>query len=162
MISIIVAIDEKNAIGINGDMLCHLPNDLRHFKETTSHHTVVMGKRTLFSLPKYPLPNRRNIVLSTQPDTSIEGVEWATTIDEVLQIVAQEEEAFIMGGGMVYKQFMPIADKLYITHIHHAFEEADTYFPAIDTTTWQKINEERHEADDRHKYAYSFLEYIRK
>ncbi len=162
MLSLIVAIDENNAIGINGDMLCHLPNDLRHFKTTTSGHTVIMGKRTLFSLPKYPLPNRRNIVLSSQPDTSIEGVEWVTSIEEAQQAVAAEEEAFIMGGGMVYKQFMPIADKLYITHIHHAFPAADTYFPAINPNEWKLISEERHEADERHAYAYSFCEYIRK
>ncbi len=162
MLSLIVAIDENNAIGINGDMLCHLPNDLRHFKETTSGHTVIMGKRTLFSLPKYPLPNRRNIVLSSQPDHTIQGVEWVTSIKETQQVVAAEEEAFIMGGGMVYKQFMPIADKLYITHIHNAFPAADTYFPAINPEEWQRISEERHEADERHAYAYSFCEYTRK
>ncbi len=162
MISLIVAIDENNAIGINGDMLCHLPNDLRHFKETTSGHTVVMGKRTLFSLPKYPLPNRRNIVLSSQPNYNIKGVEWVRSIEEAQQTIATEEEAFIMGGGMVYEQFMPIADKLYITHIHHAFPEADTYFPVIDLNIWQLVFCERHEADERHAYAYSFCEYMRK
>ncbi len=162
MLSLIVAIDENNAIGINGDMLCHLPNDLRHFKETTLGHTVIMGKKTLFSLPKYPLPNRRNIVLSSQPDHTIQGVEWVTSIEEAQQVVAAAEEAFIMGGGMVYKQFMPIADKLYITHIHNAFPAADTYFPTINPEEWQRISEERHEADERHAYAYSFCEYIRK
>ncbi len=160
MLSLIVAIDENNAIGIHGDMLCHLPNDLRHFKNTTSGHTVIMGKRTLFSLPKYPLPNRRNIVLSSQPDYSIEGVEWVQSIEEAQQAVVTEEEAFIMGGGIVYNQFMPIADKLYITHIHHAFPEADTYFPAINPNAWQLISCEHHEADERHAYAYSFCEYI--
>ncbi len=162
MLSLIVAIDEKNAIGIDGDMLCYLPNDLRHFKETTSGHTVIMGKRTLFSLPKYPLPNRRNIVLSSQPDTRIEGVEWVRSIEEAQQAVATEEEAFIMGGGTVYKQFMPLADKLYITHIHHAFPAADTYFPEIDLSIWQQIACKRHEADERHAYAYSFCEYVRR
>ncbi len=160
MLSLIVAIDENNAIGIHGDMLCHLPNDLRHFKNTTSGHTVIMGKRTLFSLPKYPLPNRRNIVLSSQPDYSIEGVEWVQSIEEAQQAVVTEEEAFIMGGGIVYNQFMPIADKLYITHIHHAFPEADTYFPAINPNAWQLISCEHHEADERHAYAYSFCEYV--
>ncbi len=162
MLSLIVAIDENNAIGINGDMLCHLPNDLRHFKETTQGHTVIMGKRTLFSLPKYPLPNRRNIVLSSQPDTTIQGVEWVTSIEEAKQAIQPDEEAFITGGGVVYKQFMPIADKLYITHIHHAFKAADTYFPAIRSEEWQLVSEERHEADERHAYAYSFCEYIRR
>ncbi len=161
MISMIVAIDAQNAIGRNGDMLCHLPNDLRHFKEITSHHTVVMGRRTLFSLPKYPLPNRRNIVLSSSPDTTIEGVEWATSIEELRTLIAGEKEVFIMGGGKVYEQFMPLANKLYITHIEHAFPEADTYFPAIDDS-WKQISEERHEADEKHAFAYSFVEYIRK
>ncbi len=162
MLSLIVAIDENNAIGIHGDMLCHLPNDLRHFKETTQGHTVIMGKRTLFSLPKYPLPNRRNIVLSSQPDYSIEGVEWVRSIEEAQQAVAAEEEAFIMGGGIVYEQFIPLADKLYITHIHHAFPAADTYFPAIHPSEWQRISCERHNPDDRHAFAYSFCEYIRR
>ncbi len=162
MLSLIVAIDENNAIGIDGDMLCHLPNDLRHFKETTSGHTVIMGKRTLFSLPKYPLPNRRNIVLSTQPDYGIAGVEWVQSIEEAQQAVATEDEAFVMGGGIVYKQFMPLADKLYITHIHHAFPEADTYFPSIDSDAWELVSCERHEADERHAVAYSFCEYVRK
>ncbi len=162
MLSLIVAIDEKNAIGINGDMLCHLPNDLRHFKHITSGHTVIMGKRTLFSLPKYPLPNRRNIVLTKDKGQRTKDIEYAHTIEDVLQMVQGEEEAFIMGGGMVYKQFMPIADKLYITHIHHTFPEADTYFPAIDTAEWQLTSCERHEADERHAFAYSFCEYVRR
>ncbi len=162
MISLIVAIDENNAIGINGDMLCHLPNDLRHFKEMTSGHTVIMGKRTLFSLPKYPLPNRRNIVLSSQPDISVEGVEWVRSIEEAQQAVTTDKEAFIMGGGTVYQQFMPIADKLYITHIHHTFPAADTYFPEIDLDVWNLVACERHEPDERHAYPYSFCEYIRK
>ncbi len=162
MLSLIVAIDENNAIGINGDMLCHLPNDLRHFKNTTSGHTVIMGKRTLFSLPKYPLPNRRNIVLTKEEGQKIKDIEYAHTIEDVLKMVEGEEEAFIMGGGMVYEQFMPIADKLYITHIHHTFSAADTYFPAIDTDQWQLVSCERHDADERHAYAYSFCVYERR
>ncbi len=161
MISMIVAIDAQNAIGRNGDMLCHLPNDLRHFKDITSHHTVVMGRRTLFSLPKYPLPNRRNIVLTKDEGQRIKDVEYAHSIEDALEMVKGEEEVFIMGGGKVYEQFMPLADKLYITHIEHAFPEADTYFPAIDDS-WKQISEERHEADEKHAFAYSFMEYIRK
>ncbi len=161
MTSLIVAIDENNAIGKAGDMLCHLPNDLRYFKEKTSGHTVIMGKKTLLSLPKRPLPNRRNIVLTSQPE-DIAGVEWAISIEEAMKIVQGEEEVFVMGGGMVYKQFMTLADKLYITHIHHAFEEADTYFPLISPDEWQLVSTEEHPADEKHAFAYAFAIYTRK
>lgn len=162
MLSIIVAIAENYAIGKNGDLLCHLPADLKHFKETTSGKTVLMGERTFFSLPKHPLPNRRNVVLTDVTGKTFEGAESAYSIDELRVKVANEEEAFVIGGGMVYRQMMPLADKLYITHIHHSWEDADTFFPEIKAEEWTLISEEHHEADEHNPYAFTFAEYIRK
>lgn len=162
MISIIVAIAENYAIGRKGDLLCHLPNDLKHFKQITSGKTVLMGERTFFSLPKHPLPNRRNIVLTDVSGKTFEGAEVAYSIDELLQLVKGEEEAFVIGGGMVYRQMMPLADKLYITHIHHSWDDADTFFPEIDTNIWKQIRSEKHQQDENNPYNYTFAEYIRR
>jgi dihydrofolate reductase len=162
MISIIVAISEENAIGKQGGLLCHLPNDLKHFKAVTSGATVIMGERTFFSLPKHPLPNRRNIVITDVAGKTFDGAESAYSIEEAVNLVKDEQEAFIIGGGMVYRQFMPIADKLYITHIHHSWSDADTFFPEIKDSEWQRTNEEKHLADENNPYDYTFAEYLRK
>ena len=162
MISIIVAIAENYAIGKKGDLLCHLPADLKHFKEITSGNTVLMGERTFFSLPKHPLPNRRNIVLTDVAGKTFDGAEAVYSLDELVAKISPEEEAFVIGGGMVYRQMMPRADKLYITHIHHSWEDADTFFPEIKETEWQLISAERHEADEKNPYAYTFAEYLKK
>jgi dihydrofolate reductase len=168
MISIIVAIAENYAIGKKGDLLCHLPADLKHFKDITSGKTVLMGERTFFSLPKHPLPNRRNIVLTDVPGKTFEGAEAVYSIPEMVELINGdaslngEEEAFVIGGGMVYRQMMPQADKLYITHIHHSWEDADTFFPEIDSDIWEQTSAERHEADEKNPYAYTFCTYHRR
>ena len=162
MISIIVAIAENYAIGKKGDLLCHLPADLKHFKETTSGKTVMMGERTFFSLPKHPLPNRRNIVLTDVAGKTFDGAEAVYSLDEMEAKVQGEEEAFVIGGGMVYRQMMPRADKLYITHIHHSWEDADTFFPEIDPNVWKQTSAERHEADENNPFAFTFAEYVKK
>ena len=169
MISIIVAIAENYAIGKKGDLLCHMPADLKHFKEITSGQTVLMGERTFFSLPKHPLPNRRNIVLTDVPGKTFEGAEAVYSINELMEKLKdeslklkEEEEAFVIGGGMVYRQMMPLADKLYITQIHHSWEDADTFFPEIDPALWEQTSAERHEADDKNPYAYTFCTYNRR
>lgn len=168
MISIIVAVADNYAIGKQGDLLCHMPSDLKHFKAITSGHPVIMGERTYYSLPKRPLPNRRNIVLTDVVGKQIEGAEVVYSIPEAIAAVKNMEsesgepvEAFILGGGMVYRQFMTIADKLYITHIHHSWPDADTFFPEIEPTIWKAVAEEHHEADDNNPYPYSFVEYVR-
>ena len=162
MISIIVAIAENYAIGKQGGLLCHLPADLQHFKQITSGKTVLMGERTFYSLPKHPLPNRRNIVLTDVPGKTFEGAEAVYSLDELVAAVKPDEEAFVIGGGMVYRQMMPLADKLYITHIHHSWEDADTFFPVIEPDKWRKTSEEHHEADEKNPYPYTYAEYLRK
>ena len=162
MITIIVAIAENYAIGKKGDLLCHLPADLKHFKEITSGKTVLMGERTFYSLPKHPLPNRRNIVLTDVKGKTFEGAEAVYSLEELCAKVQGEEEAFVIGGGMVYRQMMPKADKLYITHIHHSWEDADTFFPEIKEDEWQLISSEEHKADEKNPYDFTFCTYNRR
>ena len=161
MISIIVAIAENYAIGKKGDLLCHMPADLKHFKTITSGHTVMMGERTFLSLPKHPLPNRRNIVLTDVAGKTFEGAETVYSIDEMVNCINGDEEAFVIGGGMVYRQMMERADKLYITHIHHSWPDADTFFPEIAPAIWKQLSAERHEADENNPYAFTFAEYVK-
>ena len=162
MISIIVAIADNYAIGKQGGLLCHLPADLQHFKQITSGHTVIMGERTYLSLPKHPLPNRKNIVISDNPAFNDPQAIVVRSIPEALKHVDANEEAFIIGGGMVYRQFMTIADKLYITHIHHTWQDADTFFPVIEQEVWQQTATEERKADEQNPYDLTYAEYMRK
>lgn len=158
-ISIIVAIAQNFAIGKNNDLLFHLPNDLRHFKEITTGKTIIMGRNTLLSLPKWPLPNRRHIVISDNPDENFEGCEIASSIDEAIELVKNEQEAFIIGGGMIYKQFYPLAGKLYLTLVHKDFN-ADTYFPEINYAEWTEKSREDY-FDEKNNFNYSYLNLVR-
>ncbi len=131
MISIIVAIAENNAIGKNNDLLWHIPEDMKRFRKITSGHKIIMGKRTYESLPYRPLKNRTNIVISDIPGDHYEGCVMAYSIQEAMDHCSPDEECFIIGGGMVYRQFLPLADKLYITRVDKSFD-ADIFFPDID------------------------------
>lgn len=161
MISLIVAIAQNGAIGNNQELLCHLPNDLKRFKAITLGHTIVMGRRTYESLPKGALPGRTNVVVTRQADVAWENTIVAHSIDEALAN-SESSELFIIGGATLYEQTLQRANRLYITHIHHAFEQADTFFPAIDYDQWREIEREEHKADERHPYDYSFVTYERK
>lgn len=162
MLSLIVAISENYAIGKAGDLLCHLPNDLKHFKELTTGATIVMGKKTFFSLPRRPLPNRRNIVLTRDIAFAYDNTEVAHSIPELQTMLQADERVFIIGGGEVYKQFMPLVDELQITHIHHTWEDADTFFPEIDLSMWECTSEEQYKQDEKHAFAYTFATYHKK
>jgi dihydrofolate reductase len=159
-ISIIVAIAENFAIGKNNDLLFHLPNDLKHFKEITSGHTIIMGRNTLLSLPKWPLPNRRHIIITDKKDDVFPGCEIVFSIEEAIEKVKNEQEAFIIGGGMIYKQFFPIAGKLYLTLVHQPFE-ADVFFPEINYTEWNEFSREDFR-DEKNNFEYSYLNLERK
>ena len=160
MISIIVAIAENHAIGFNNDLLWHIPEDLKRFKRITSGHKIIMGKRTFESLPVRPLPNRTSIVISDDPKDVFEGCIMAYSIQEAIDHCSPDEECFIIGGGMVYRQFLPLADKLYITRVHERFE-ADVFFPEIDLEYWEEEKVEVPMDPDR-KMNYSFTTYLRK
>ncbi len=140
--NLIVAIDKNNGIGKNGNLLCHLSADLKHFKEVTTGKTVIMGYNTLVSLPKSaPLKNRRNIVLY-EKDIEIEGAEVVHSIDELFSLVkdADPDELFVIGGAMVYTTLMPYCKRLYITHIDKAFD-ADRFLPEIKADEWRAVEE---------------------
>ena len=160
MISIIVAIAENHAIGKNNDLLWHIPEDLRRFKRITSGHKIIMGKRTYESLPVRPLPGRTSIVISDDPKDDFEDCIMAYSIEEALQHCDPDEECFVIGGGMVYRQFLPLADKLYITKVHATFD-GDTFFPEIDPEDWQITDKAAGKAGDGDP-GFSFLTYSRK
>ncbi len=160
-ISIIVAIAENNAIGKNNQLLWHIPDDLKRFKRLTTGHPVIMGKKTFESLPFRPLPNRMNIVLSDIPGDKIEGCTMAYSIEEAVSLCPENEECFVMGGGMVYRQFLEIADKLYITFVHKDFD-ADTFFPEIDYSKWELTGEEKHINEDSNSLSFTYKIFKRK
>jgi dihydrofolate reductase len=160
MISIIVAIAENNAIGKNNDLLWHIPEDMKRFKQITTGHKIIMGKRTYESLPYRPLKNRTNIVISDIPGDQYEGCIMAYSIEEAMQQCAPDEECFIIGGGMVYLQFLPLADKLYITRVYKSFD-ADVFFPDIDPVIWEETGREEGSGDGM-DFTYSFITYQRR
>lgn len=162
--SIIVAIARNFAIGLRNELLYKMPNDMKHFKETTTGHTILMGRNTFYSFPKRPLPNRRNIVLALPEEIPAdkEGAEWFTSLDDAFNAVRDDGEVFVVGGAFVYRQCLPLADKLYLTIVDDEPEEADAYFPTIDFSEWKELSREDFPADEKHKYPYSFVTYQRK
>ena len=159
-LSIIVAIAENHAIGKDNKLLWHISNDLKRFKKITSGHPVIMGKSTFESLPVQPLPNRINIVLTDVPGEKIEGCVMAYSIPEALELCPEGEECFVIGGGSVYRQFMPLADRLYITRVHKTYD-ADTFFPEIDEKQWELISREEVTDDDSVPFRYEYLVFKR-
>ncbi len=159
-ISIIVAIAQNNAIGKDNQLLWHIPQDLKRFKALTTGHTIVMGKRTFESLPIRPLPNRRSIVITDVPGEQIPGCDMAYSIEEAISKMEEGRENFIIGGGMVYRQFMPLAHKLYLTIVHKDFE-ADTFYAEIDYSQWKEIAREDIQALESLGFNYSYNTYER-
>ncbi|MDD2766571.1 MAG: dihydrofolate reductase [Candidatus Moranbacteria bacterium] len=152
-LSIIVAVDEKRAIGKDNQLLWHIPEDLKHFKELTTSHTVVMGENTYHSIGR-PLPNRTNIILSLTPEFAPEGCFVVRSIDEALSVAKEHEseEIFIIGGASIYKQFLPIVDRLYVTEVV-GVHDADTFFP--DYSDFTKVVSE--EKQNNGQYTFSFV-----
>ena len=158
MISIIVAVAENNAIGRNNDLLWHLPDDLVRFKRITSGHPVIMGRRTWESLPKRPLPNRRNIVISDIPGDRIDGAEVAFSIEDAIALCNPEEENFVIGGASVYRQFLPMCNRLYLTRVYKAYE-ADVFFPELSEAEWKLVSSEDGPPDGKNDFRYTYLVY---
>lgn len=161
-VTIICAMTRDGAIGNKGGLLYHLPADLKHFKELTTGHTVLMGRKTYESLPKGALPHRRNVVVTRQRDFAAPGVEVFHSFDEALQACTADDEVFIIGGESVYAAALPMAHRLCLTHIEATPEEADTYFPPYDRSDWEKESEERHLPDEKTPLPYTFANYRRK
>ena len=161
MISIIVAVSEDWGIGKDNELLWHISEDLKRFKRLTSGNTVIMGKRTWESLPVKPLPGRKNIVLTEIQNEIIEGSVTTYSIEDALSKCDNGEEIFVIGGGSVYRQFMPIADRLYITQVHKT-AAADIYFPEIDLNIWEVIEMKDYHTGGEDGIPYSYLVYERK
>ncbi len=158
-LSIIVAAAENGVIGHNNNLIWHLSSDLKHFKNITTGHTVIMGRKTFESMGK-ALPNRRNIVITANKAYTAPGCEIVPDIENALQLAAQEEEAFIIGGGTIYRAIWEKADKLYLTRVHTA-PTGDISIPEVKASEWQEISREAHSADEKNEYDYTFLEYRR-
>lgn len=155
-ISIIVAVAKNYAIGLNNELLWHIPEDLKRFKRITLGHQVIMGRMTYLSLPFRPLKNRTNIVITDNPEETFDGCITVHSIEEAINLCNEQEESFIIGGGSVYRQFLPLCDKLYLTMVHKEFE-ADTFFPQPDFSQWKLVEREDHDAADDLGFSYSFL-----
>ena len=151
MISLIAAVARDGAIGYQNRLLYWLPNDLKRFKALTSGHTIIMGRRTFESLPNGALPNRRNIVLSRSTQ-SLAGAEVFPSIKSALKT----------GGASVYAQALPLADRLCLTEVDDGPAHADAFFPAFSADQWEEAWSEAHATDERHAYAYRFVDYVRK
>ena len=137
-ISIIAAVDSRMAIGFQNKLLFWLPNDLKRFKALTTGNTIIMGRKTFESLPKGALPNRRNVVLSSNPAAECPGAEVFTSLEAALESCQAEEKVYIIGGASVYRQAISLADELCLTEVNDTAPEADAFFPAVDTTIWHE------------------------
>ena len=159
MISVIAAIAQNGAIGCHNKLIWHIAEDLRRFKAVTTGHPVVMGRRTFESIGR-PLPGRTNVVLSRSPGYSAEGVVTAGSLEEAVKMFPSGEEIFIIGGGELYRQAMPLADRFYPTVVHADYA-GDTYFPEWDPAQWRLAFEERHEKGEKFDKPFTFYRYER-
>ncbi len=160
-VSIIVAIAQNNGIGRNNQLLWHIPADMKRFKKITLGHTVIMGRNTFLSLPGGPLKNRRNVVISDNPSERFEGCEMVYSIREALEKCDPGGENFVIGGASVYRQFLPLADRLYVTRVNRQFE-ADTFFPEINPAEWEVVSQEDPEPDGKNDFSCTFITFQRK
>lgn len=159
-ITIIVAAGENNSIGKDNQLIWHLSDDLKRFKNLTNGHHIIMGRKT-FETFKKPLPNRTHVVITRQEDYKVpEGVIVVNNLEEAIDASRTDKQPFIIGGGEIYKQAMDFADKLEITRVHADFE-ADTFFPEIDMANWKEVTKTQHQKDENHAYDFSFITYIR-
>ncbi len=159
-ISIIVAFDENRAIGFHNQLPWHLPADLKHFKNITMGHTIVMGRKTYESIGK-PLPGRKSVVVTNNTGYWQEGITVVHSIEQAIHDLKDENEIFIIGGAQIFRHALHLATKLYITQIHHKFE-ADTWFPEINIKEWDQESREDVEPDEKNEWSYSFINYSRR
>ena len=163
MLSVIVAMSENRLIGRGGELPWHLSADLRRFRRLTTGHAIIMGRKTYESIGR-PLPERRSIVITRQADYRAEGIETAGNLDAALALVAdvsENSEVFVIGGAEVFRDALPRAGLLYVTLVH-AELDGDVFLPPVDTDEWKLASEERHAADERNDFDYSFLVYERR
>ncbi len=160
MISVIVAVAQNGVIGCENRLIWHIREDLQRFKAITTGHPVVMGRKTFESLGR-PLPNRTNVVITRQKEYRPEGVTVVHSLEEAITLFSSQEEVFIIGGGEIYRQAMPLADRFYLTEVCLHFE-GDVRFPAWNQAEWKLVSEERHECGAEFAYPFVFKNYIRR
>ena len=159
--SLIAVIDNNYGIGRDGDQLAYISNDLKRFKQLTSGKPVVMGRKTFDALPKGALPNRRNIILSKNNDIYYPNTEIVGSVEKTFELLKDDPEFFVIGGGEIYTLFLPYADRIYLTHIHHTFDSVDTFFPKFDKEKWELVANEGVFEDQKTGLLYSFKDYFR-
>lgn len=159
MITIIAAIGNNNELGKGNDLIWHLPADLKRFKKRTTGHAIIMGRNTFESIGK-PLPNRRSIIITRNTSYQKEGCEIVHSLEEAIELIASQEDAFIIGGAQIYKEAMEknVVDQLDITKVHQDFD-ADVFFPAIDSMVWEEVSIENFSPDEKNLFTYSFINY---
>lgn len=165
-ITVIAAVAENGVIGRDNDVPWHLPKDLKRFKELTTGHTVIMGRKTFDSIDRRPLPNRRCIIVTRNPDYQPAGVETADSVETALQKAgkaggAGDDHVFVAGGRKIYEAALALADEVQLTRVH-AEVEGDVFFPALPPEQWDMVETDRHEADERHAHAFTFQRYVRR
>jgi len=159
MLIMIAAAAENNALGKDNQLVWHLPDDFKRFKQLTTGHYIIMGRKTFESFPK-PLPNRTHIVITRQKNYHPEGCLIADSIENAIAIVPQNEDAFIIGGGEIYKLAMPFADKIELTRVHAAFE-GDAFFPKMDPAKWRLADSDFHPKDEKHQFDFTYETFLR-
>jgi len=161
MITMITAAGKNNELGKDNDLLWHLLDDFKRFKQLTTGHHIIMGRKTFESFPK-PLPNRTHIVITRNKNYKKEGAVVVHSMDEALKVSEKDTQPFIIGGGEIYNMGLSIADKIELTRVHATFEDADTFFPEFSEDEWMLISEVEHTKDEKHKYPFTYETWVRK
>lgn len=160
MITIIAAAAENNALGKDGELIWHLPDDFKRFKQLTTGHHIIMGRKTYESFPE-PLPNRKHIIITRQENYKADGAHIVNNLDDALKFSEDQKQVFIIGGGEIYKMALDRATHIELTRVHETFD-ADAYFPEISDTSWKSVEKIFHPSDKKHKHSFSYLSYVRK
>jgi len=161
MITMIAAAGENNELGKDNDLLWHLPDDFKRFKQLTTGHHIIMGRKTFETFPK-PLPNRTHIVITRNKNYKKEGAIVVHNMKEALKLAEKDDQPFIIGGGEIYKMGLPVADKIELTRVHGTFENADTFFPEFSADEWRLTSELKHPKDEKHTYSFVYQTWVRK
>lgn len=160
MLTLIAAAGENNELGKDNDLVWHLPDDFKRFKQLTTGHHIIMGRKTFDTFPQL-LPNRTHVVVTRQENYKKEGVIVVHSLERAIELTKEDPQPFIIGGGEIYKMGMKAGDKIELTRVHGEFD-ADTYFPEIDLSKWKLVSEKFHDKDEKHQYAFTYLTYERK
>ena len=160
MTTLIAAAAENNALGKDNQLVWHLPDDFKRFKQLTSGHHIIMGRKTFESFPK-PLPNRTHVVITRQKNYAPEGCIVVNSMEKAIEICPENEVIYIIGGGEIYNLGMPFANKIELTRVHDIFD-ADAFFPEINSNEWDLVTQEFHPKDERHHFDFSFQTYLKR